>query len=96
MFEASLPGRDMEPVIPLTGLPQLTRLETLYIDMSTLFGQSSGHGNKAGLPVVAGRFPSTTAAPLMRARQRWKRTSPSRESKMSWGRSRRRSSGGLL
>ncbi|KAK8109116.1 hypothetical protein PG984_014917 [Apiospora sp. TS-2023a] len=47
MFEASLPGRDMEPMIPLTGLPQLTRLETLYIDMSTLFGQTSGHDHMA-------------------------------------------------
>ncbi|KAK8013362.1 hypothetical protein PG991_008955 [Apiospora marii] len=44
MFETSLPDRNMEPMIPLAGLPRLKRLETLYIDMSTLFGPSSGLG----------------------------------------------------
>ena len=42
MFEASLPDRHMEPGIPLPGLSRLTRLETLYIDMSTSFGPYPG------------------------------------------------------
>lgn len=40
MYEGWVLGHDLEPVIPLDGLPHLTRLETLYIDMSNLLGQS--------------------------------------------------------
>ncbi|KAK8076118.1 hypothetical protein PG994_003390 [Apiospora phragmitis] len=38
MSEIEPPCRGVEPAVPLTCLPQLTRLENLYTDLTTLFG----------------------------------------------------------
>ncbi|KAK7937376.1 uncharacterized protein PG986_014244 [Apiospora aurea] len=50
MSENWLPGRDMEPAVPLTCLSQLKRLETLYVDLSTLFAQLPGTGRVVDRP----------------------------------------------
>ncbi|KAK8091645.1 hypothetical protein PG997_002006 [Apiospora hydei] len=50
MSEDWWPSRDMEPAVPLACLPQLKRLETLYVDLSTLFAQPSGTGRAVGRP----------------------------------------------